>query len=258
MHIDHLGSGPDLVLLHGWGLNSEVWQPVLPQLTAQYRVHLVDLPGFGHNHDAFLLPADILAWADAIAPFLPERYHVLGWSMGGLIAQALARYYPQRVQSLILTASSPFFVKTDSWPGIEPAVLDNFHAGLQRDVHKTVERFLAIQAMGSETVKADVKQLKQWLAARPEPVFWALNAGLQLLKEADLRHTLAKIPCPMLGVFGRLDALVPVAAVPQMQALQPAMQVEIFEHASHAPFIAEADRFVARIHQFLQQLSCNR
>jgi pimeloyl-[acyl-carrier protein] methyl ester esterase len=258
MHIDQIGSGPDLVLLHGWGLNSEVWQPVLPQLTAHYRVHLVDLPGFGHNHDAVLLPADILAWADAIAPFLPERFHVLGWSMGGLIALALARYYPQRVQSLILTASSPYFVKTAHWPGIEPDVLDNFHRGLRQQVHKTVERFLAIQAMGSATVKTDVKHLKQWLAARPEPALWALNIGLELLKDADLRHTLAKIPCPMLGLFGRLDALVPVAAVAQMQALQPAMQVEIFPHASHAPFIAEADDFTARIHQFLQKVSCNR
>jgi pimeloyl-[acyl-carrier protein] methyl ester esterase len=51
LHWQTEGQGSDLVLIHGWGMNGAVWQQLLPLLTPFYRVHWVDMPGYGHSHD---------------------------------------------------------------------------------------------------------------------------------------------------------------------------------------------------------------
>ena len=70
LHVETTGSGPDLVLLHGWGLHSGAWDDVLPRLAASATVHTVDLPGHGHSAEFPAGPFD--AAADAIAAVLPE------------------------------------------------------------------------------------------------------------------------------------------------------------------------------------------
>ena len=47
--VERFGQGPDLVLLHGWGMNGAVWHGIAQELAAHYRLHLVDLPGFGNS-----------------------------------------------------------------------------------------------------------------------------------------------------------------------------------------------------------------
>ena len=85
-----------------------------------------------------------------------------------MLALLLAVRHPQRVQSLITVASSPRFVAEPGWPGTKPEVLTNFAAQLMSDSHKTVDRFLAIQAMGSPTARDDVRRLRERVLARPE------------------------------------------------------------------------------------------
>ena len=78
----------------------------------------------------------------------------------------------------------------DEWPGIAPKVLTGFNQMLAGDFRQTIERFLAIQAMGSEHARDDIRQLRHWLAERPAPQFAALEAGLTLLADIDLREPL--------------------------------------------------------------------
>ena len=85
-----------------------------------------------------------------MAAILPEKCHLLGWSLGGLVASQLALTMPERLHSLITVASSPCFMARDEWPGIAPKVLAGFNQMLAGDFMQTIERFLAIQAMGSE------------------------------------------------------------------------------------------------------------
>lgn len=251
MYIERIGQGPDLVLLHGWGLNSAVWQELIPLLAPHYCLHLVDLPGFGLSHDACLESDNLSLWSQTILPHLPERFSLLGWSMGGLIALRMTLDHPSRVTRLILTGSSPCFLQQENWPGIRPDVLSGFNRALQLDPRKTVERFLAIQAMGSDTVKEDVKRLKYWLQQRPDPAAAALKAGLQLLERIDLRQELFALTCPVLSLYGRLDSLVPVAAVSEIQALIPHAHSVIFPHAAHTPFLSHTDQFVDELRQFI-------
>ncbi|UNP88391.1 pimeloyl-ACP methyl ester esterase BioH [Aeromonas encheleia] len=249
--VERFGQGPDLVLLHGWGMNGAVWHGIAQQLADHYRVHLVDLPGFGNSplNDGsdYSLP-----WlAEQVAGVLPERCHLLGWSLGGLVASQLALTLPERCQGLITVASSPCFMARDEWPGIAPKVLAGFNQMLAGDFKQTIERFLAIQAMGSEHARDDIRQLRHWLAERPAPQLAALEAGLGLLADVDLRDELTTLSLPWLRIYGRLDSLVPKAAIPLLDERYPHSRSLVLDKASHAPFISHPAQFIAMVREFI-------
>ncbi|WP_368232418.1 pimeloyl-ACP methyl ester esterase BioH [Aeromonas sp. s3] len=249
--VERFGQGPDLVLLHGWGMNGAVWHGIVPALAARYRVHLVDLPGFGNSPLAGEVEYSLPWLAEQVAAILPERCHLLGWSLGGLVASQLALNYPERLHSLITVASSPCFMARDEWPGIAPKVLTGFNQMLAGDFKQTIERFLAIQAMGSEHARDDIRQLRHWLAERPAPQLAALEAGLDLLADVDLRDELVQLNLPWLRVYGRLDSLVPKASIPLLDERYPASRSVVLEKASHAPFISHPQQFIEIVEHFV-------
>ncbi|HDX8615651.1 TPA: pimeloyl-ACP methyl ester esterase BioH [Aeromonas dhakensis] len=249
--VERFGQGPDLVLLHGWGMNGAVWHGIVPALAARYRVHLVDLPGFGNSSLAGEAEYSLPWLAEQVAGILPEQCHLLGWSLGGLVASQLALNHPERLHSLITVASSPCFMAQGDWPGIAPKVLTGFNQMLAGDFKQTIERFLAIQAMGSEHARDDIRQLRHWLAERPAPQLAALEAGLGLLADVDLRDELVQLNLPWLRVYGRLDSLVPKASIPLLDERYPASRSVVLEKASHAPFISHPQQFIEIIEHFI-------
>jgi len=257
LHVEVVGDGPDLVLLHGWGLNSACWQSIVPLLSAHYRLHLIDLPGFGFSHDSHPASGTLTDITDALIKVAPANAVWLGWSLGGLCATDFALQHPQRVAALVTVASSPKFMATAqveesaSWPGIAEKVLAQFQQQLQQDLSQTINRFLAIQGMGSATAKQDIKQLKSLLAARPEPHEQALSNGLMLLATVDLRAQLATLTMPFYRCYGRLDSLVPQATVTWMDNSLPQSPSLIFKSSSHAPFISEPRLFVNKLQAFI-------
>lgn len=104
-----------VVLIHGWGLNSAVWQPLITQLTAEFKAcfHIitVDLPGFGANHDKKIQPYSLASVAKQIEQVIEQPAIYLGWSLGGLVATEMALVYPEKVLGLITVASSPRFLE---------------------------------------------------------------------------------------------------------------------------------------------------
>ncbi|GHG75465.1 pimeloyl-[acyl-carrier protein] methyl ester esterase [Alishewanella longhuensis] len=234
---------PSLVLFHGWGLNSGVWQGVKALLPDRCNLITPDLPGFGQNRDfpASYQLAEVVA---QLAEQVPDNSYVCGWSLGGLLAIALAKQYPHKVARLGLCAASPCFLATTDWPGMQAKVLQQFAAALSENIALTIQRFLAIQAMGSEHARADIQQLRQTIAAYPLPEPAAVQGALRLLAEQDLRNLLPSLSQPVSGCFGRLDSLVPVGVVPLLQQLVPSGKFTVFEKASHAPFISHLPDFV--------------
>ena len=136
---------------------------------------------------------------------------------------------------------------------MQPEVLANFARLLQADPAKTINRFLAIQAMGSPSAREDIRRLRNEVLAAPLPHPAALALGLSLLETLDLRAELVQLRMPVLQLFGRLDGLVPVAVAEKIRTLQPEAGVEIFSASSHAPFITEPERFVAEVSRFIAQ-----
>ncbi len=238
-----------LVLLHGWGMNSGVWEHLLEDLSPYYQITAIDLPGFGVNSDVlpqeYLLP-DI---AQMIVAVCPPKAIIAGWSLGGLVATWIALHHPQYVEKLSLIASTPCFLQRDEWKGIKPEVLAGFSQLLLSDTTKTIERFLAIQAMGSATGKQDVRQIRQTIFQYDSPHETALSGGLSILENIDLRDQLHQLSMPVTGVYGRLDSLVPKHVPDSLATVIPDFRFEIIDKASHAPFVSHTNEFVTLFNQ---------
>ena len=205
-----------LVLLHGWGLNAQVWDCIVPELSSQFTLHLVDLPGYGRSTGFSAMSLNEMA--EIVLANAPERAIWLGWSLGGLVASQVALMAPERVSGLVTVASSPCFSEQESWPGIKPDVLVSFQQQLSEDFQRTVERFLALQTMGTETARQDARQLKNAVLSLPMPTPAVQNGGLEILKTSDLRDALADRTIPYTRIYGRLAGLVPRRMLAQLDA----------------------------------------
>ncbi|GAA0204568.1 pimeloyl-ACP methyl ester esterase BioH [Kangiella japonica] len=250
-YIESIGQGPDLVLLHGWGLHSGIWELMTEQLSKSYRLHLIDLPGFGRSP----LPGGdytVELLSEQILKVAPEKAHYLGWSMGGLVTTNIAINHPDRVESLITVSSSPRFVQADDWQhAMKPNIMDSFCRFLEEDYQGTIIRFLAIQAIGSETQKEDIRRLRDTVFIHGMPASRALREGLSLLNDVDFRSQLKDITVPFLRLYGRLDSLVPAKAADEVKKLSPHSQHHVFPKASHAPFLSHTDQFIEKVNEFL-------
>ncbi|MGS2871248.1 pimeloyl-ACP methyl ester esterase BioH [Enterobacter huaxiensis] len=242
-----------LVLLHGWGLNAEVWHCVNEELASHFTLHLVDLPGFGRSRGFGAMSLDEMA--QQVLDAAPQQAIWLGWSLGGLVASKIALDRPERVQALVTVASSPCFSAQEAWPGIKPDVLAGFQQQLSEDFQRTVERFLALQTMGTETARQDARTLKQTVLSLPMPDVEVLNGGLEILKTADLRERLIALTMPHLRIYGYLDGLVPRKVVPLLDALWPESDSLVIAKAAHAPFISHPAEFCSALSALSQRLA---
>lgn len=244
-----IGEGEDLVLLHGWGVNSVVWEPIIGHLSRHFRLHLVDLPGFGQSQaiDSYTLTEIV----DAIIARVPEQASWCGWSLGGLIATHASYLYPEKIKSLIQVCSSVKFVGEPDWPGVDALIFDNFQQDLKVNKDKTLSRFIAIQAMGCASARKDSIVLKKLLAPTDKGDEQALQAGLELLKKTDLRQQFSRITTPCLSIFGQFDSLLPLSAQQEIHQLLPQSTQQVFEKSAHAPFISESNKFSETIIDFL-------
>jgi len=242
----------ECVLLHGWGMSQGVWQLIKPELEFLYsgKVRCLDLPGYGDNN-ASLSPYTLHDAAKQVSEQLKPQSVLMGWSLGGLFAIYIAKHWPEKVSKVILVASTPLFAEQLPWAGIKPKVLTQFKEQLLQERSKTIERFLAIQAMGSESARDDVKQLKQLLSQSAPPNNEALSAGLDILQNEDLRELFAQCPVTLRGIFGRLDSLVPYRAIEKMVVLNGDFEYEVIDKASHAPFISHKSEFLSAVKSML-------
>ncbi|MBY6199071.1 pimeloyl-ACP methyl ester esterase BioH [Vibrio hangzhouensis] len=249
IHWQREGQGPDLVLVHGWGMNGAVWSQCIGELTQHFTVHSVDLPGYGFSHEVKYQSLDELT--DLLLEGAPTHAIWLGWSLGGLVATHIASEFPERVAQLVTLASSPKFSEGEQWRGIKKEVLSAFTSQLTDNFKLTIERFMALQAMGSPSARQDVKYLKQAVLSRPMPSPQALMLGLNWLENLDLRAQLCELSMPVHRWYGRLDGLVPVRIARQLDTLSEQHFSHVFTDSSHAPFITEQEGFIDRVKALL-------
>ena len=251
LHVERVGQGRDLVLIHGWGMNSAVWSSLVTPLAESYRLHLIDMPGHGHSsYDPSCSTLD--QWLDMVMQVAPQRAVWIGWSLGSMLAQRAAVKYPERVEGLVCVAGTPRFSQNSDWPhAMVQETLLGFAADLQEDHSKTLDRFLLLQAHGDAEVRKLLRPLREGLASRPEPDGRALELGLDLLLHTDLRSELSQLQCPSLWLFGRRDRLVPVAVADDIQRLLPQAEIEIFQHAAHLPMLSDQARCLELLQGFI-------
>ncbi|TCS73394.1 carboxylesterase BioH (pimeloyl-CoA synthesis) [Sulfuritortus calidifontis] len=240
-----------LTLLHGWGLHGGIWDALraaLPELA----MHTPDLPGYGGS--ARVSPYTAEALADAIAPTLPDAGLLLGWSMGGMVALALAARHPQKVRALVLVATTPSYVNRTGWDkGLTPELLAGFAQGVQNDYRATLLRFLSLQARGGDAAREVIGRLRETVFARGEPDAAVLAEGLELLRAVDLRDVAGQVQAPTLVVHGGYDGLCLPQAGQWLAATLPNARLALQPKAAHAPFLSHPDWFVDELKGFLRE-----
>ena len=252
MHVETQGTGADLVMIHGWAMHAGIFAAFARALAPHFRLHLVDLPGHGFSRDdaGSLDPAEC---ARRIAEEVPRAIW-LGWSLGGLVAMRAALDTPAKIRGLVLISSSPRFVVGKDWTfGVAPSVFAEFGAGLAEDYRGTIERFLALETLGAEHARADLRALKADVFARGEPAMSALTEGLRVLDATDLRSDLSRIRVPSLWIAGRRDRLVDPDAMKWAAERSGGRYVEC--NSGHAPFLGHADVLADAIVRFAAELS---
>jgi pimeloyl-[acyl-carrier protein] methyl ester esterase len=244
------GSGPNLTLLHGWGLNSRVWDGVKDVLAERFTLHLIDLPGHGRSQGAAVTSLD--AFVSAVAQAMPQRSHLLGWSLGGHTALALAAAQPQRVDRLVTVCCTPRFIAAEDWPqGKRAEVLADFARRLGNSYSATIRNFLALQALNMPEMRDVIRALYEAVEAHGAPSIESLAATLEILKVSDIRAQIPHIKSPTLVVQGDHDALTSTASAEWLAANLVNSTYCLMEHAAHAPFLSHRDAFLSHVMGFL-------
>ena len=241
-----LGGGEEtpVLLVHGFGADLNSWMFTQPVLAESRRAVALDLPGHGGSTkevgagDAETLAAAV---ADALDALGLERVHLVGHSMGGAIAIALAGRLPERVASLTLIAAAGL------GPEINGGFIDGFvRAGRRREAQEVLALLVHDPALVSRAMVEDVLRYK-----RLDGVAAALNTvarawfpdGRQAL---DLRPALGALSVPVQLIWGSDDRIIPLA---HAEALAGKLPVHIVDDAGHLPHMeksGEVNRLIGR------------
>lgn len=244
------------VFVHGWAMNSAVWDECIAELPEWIKVIVVDLPGHGTMAN---VPASSLDdYVQALMPLVQRPVIWVGWSLGGLAVLRLAELYPQRVAAALLVATNPCFVSQPDWPcAVDAKVFDQFACDLSQNQAKTIRRFLALQVKGLPDAMNVVRQLQKSIQSRGQALTPALATGLKILLETDLRQTINLIESPLHWLLGGRDSLVPGELAQVLKKEYAQDKVVLNAGASHAPFISHSDDFIKQLLALAEQVRCS-
>jgi 3-oxoadipate enol-lactonase len=225
------GAGEPMLLLHGLGGSRTSWESQMNGLSHDCRLAAWDLPGYGASGPldgpmTFHTLADaVIEWSEAMGV---DRFHLVGISLGGMIAQYVAAAYPARVASLTLLATSPRFgldgTQPDEWRAARLAPLD---AGREpKHFAQEVLRSLADPSIPVRALASQVSAMSRISGAALRPV-------IDCLVTHDSQHLLGSIAAPTNVMVGERDQETPVA---YSQALVDAIagaQLHVIDGVGH-------------------------
>ena len=241
--LERLGSGPPVVLVHGWALSARTLRPWGEALAdAGHGILLVELPGHGGTADADFTAPEL---GQELAERVAEPALWVGWSLGGQIClEALASGAPAR--GALLVAATPRFSAGVDWPcGVDPAELAGLRQALARNPGAAVGGFLALLARAGGADRQAVRGLRRSLPQTPGAR--GLASGLACLAGGDYRGRLADMDLPLLWLVGERDSLVPPEAARIAAASSPAGACRVLPEAGHLPFLTHPAAVMAAL-----------
>jgi len=249
---DRRGNGAPLLLIHGLGYARWGWEPVLPELAEQFDVILFDNRGIGES-DAPPGPYTVAEMAADAVQVLDEagvaRAHVVGTSLGGMIAQELALAYPERVDRLVLACTTPGGQKAHPMPQVTVALMAEA-ATLEPAV--ALRRFVE-NALAPATVEAHPEIVEQIMAHRlataQQPAAWAAQASAGATFDAYDR--LGALAAPTLVQHGDEDVVVDPRNADLLVELLPDARLERVP-GGHLFFWEAPEQFVSSVSGFLE------
>jgi pyruvate dehydrogenase E2 component (dihydrolipoyllysine-residue acetyltransferase) len=239
------GDATPVLFIHGFGGDLNSWMFTQPALAASRRAIALDLPGHG-GADKAVGAGDVAAFAaavvDAIAALGLERVHLVGHSMGGAIAIAVASAQPQTIASLTLLAPAGL------GPEINGAFIDAFiRAGRRREAQEALATLVDDPALVSRAMIEETLRYKRLdgVAAALDTIAGAWFAGDR--QRVDLRPALAALAVPAQIIWGRNDRIIPAAHAEAVGRLP----VHVLDRTGHLPHMEKAGEVNRLILAFL-------
>ena len=217
-----------LVLLHGWGASGAIWQRQTLSFGGDYRVLTPGIPRWDTG------------WLHEYLAALPLRESVLvGWSLGGmLLLEALARLAGPAPLATVLVGVAPVFCRQPDHPWGQPvAALRAMRRTLRTEPRRVINDFArACLAPGEESLRPEVAAGFDFSATAAH-----LAAGLDYLRDKDLRGLLDRIPGPVAIIHGGQDRIVPPGQARFLQGQLPEARLHLLAGTGHLPFLTQAE-----------------
>lgn len=254
------GSGEPLLLVHGFACFADVFYRNIDALAQRYAVLAPDIIGHGYTApvvtDAPIYPVMVRHLASLLHSLGVHRFHLLGWSMGAVLAGELYFSMPDRVSNLVLISSGSTFSPEER---IGP-MLPRTGRRILRDLDdSSLEGLRAwYRAQLSECSPTPEEVLLDHLTSRAQPgvrEFFQAMADHSLLIEASrpyrLLHRMERITVPTLVAIGRDDPATPLDVHEDAARRVPQGRLAVFDRAGHLPFYERPDEFNRAVLEFL-------
>ena len=247
-------TGPPVVLIHGYTDNARDWVPVLPYLSKRFRLILVDIRGHGKSskpeccYTRLDFAYDIKLLLDALSI---QRADVIGHSLGSVIAQTVAEYWPERTDRVVLISS------TGGRPPGSTAPPQFDYAAEIRKLKDPIDPdspFMIAWWDSPTPVNPDfIRRQRQDAAAIPLKVWLAVldEALPSATAYVDLQSTLPRLKAPTLLIWGSKDPIMEEPLRKTLRDALPGAQVKVFEGLGHNPFWEDPAAVTGVINTFL-------
>ncbi len=246
IHYEDHGSGVPLVMIGGLGADTHLWSQQVPAFSARFRVVVFDNRGSGQSEmpdEPYSIPmfaADTVGLMRALGI---ETAHVVGASLGGLIAQELALTHPEMVDRLVLactTSNGPKSVRPSLWSLLPILVRLRRTGDPEADTRRAFSVFVHPRWLAANS--GEVEAYVAWRAAHPQPRY-AFKRQRASTRGFHREDRLGAITAPTLVVHGDSDRIVPAANARVLSELIPGAQVVILGESGHACTFDQRDRF---------------
>ncbi len=232
---EHRGKGTPLVLVHGYPLDHHLWDEVAPLLENTFDLILPDLRGFGESStvDSFYAMED---FASDIAGLLDQlgiqKTAIAGHSMGGYVALAFARLFPEHIRGLGLVASQAAADTTERKEARYKSAAEVADKGIGSVVETMTSKFTADQKLQAFARQSMERQ-------PPAAYIGALKA---MAERVDSTPLLASFLFPVVLIHGDADQLIPIDRAREVKAVLPKAHLVEISGAGHMPMMEAKEK----------------
>ncbi|APJ04232.1 alpha/beta fold hydrolase [Silvanigrella aquatica] len=255
-----------IILLHGFALSVELWEQNINELAQDHRVIALDLLGFGltdkpkGKHDINIFPDFVYAFMQKMNIL---KAHLVGHSMGGLIATRLAQIHPESILSLIILSGAgfkkniPIHFRIFSLPFIGEILARPNKRGLESALRKnTYERIDATKKLAEKlyefSLHPEMAALLLKVTRTAINFFGFKNSILRTIKKECNKLTM-----PVLIIWGQNDSIIYVSHAYTANKIIPNSKLVIFDNCGHLPQLEHPKKFNNLLREFYKNIAKN-
>lgn len=228
----------EILIFTGWGTTCDAWKSIIPALSMRYQVNCHS-PSWSCDNTMKSSLLDFDQYIAEIAAKLNNSVFVLAWSMGGLIALALAKQFPHLIDKICFVSSVPTFVDRDNQDvGIDYDWYQSFRQQYKQQPLKTLKRFLALQVQGDAFAKATLSEMKNIFPIESYDLDECTH-GLELLSNLSFKEDMMSLKCETYFIHGKNDAVVNWQSAKHASEMSNS-PIYFINNAGHAPQLSHA------------------